>query len=345
MGMKKKGLIGSQAEREKKATKILVFDYDKDQYTEKDVPLNQCEIYKHKPTVTWLNFSGTHNHEAVKRICECYQISSSAYEKIIDNTQRPRIEDYGIYLFITMKMFLYDKEAMNIISEQVNLVIGKGYVITFQERSMEEDVFDPIRKRIRTAGTKIRQSGSDYLAYRLIDAIIDYYFAILEIMGEQIEKIEQETISYPTSATLMQMQKTRRDLIYLRKSIWPVREIMNSLQRGESGLMMDETQKMMRNLYEHTIQIMDAIEALRDTMSSLLDIYLSSVSNRLNEIVKVLTMISTIFMPLTFIVGIYGMNFKYMPEINSIIGYPIVMSIMLLISATMLFYFKRKKWL
>lgn len=337
-------LISSKVEKEKKDVRMSVFDFNESHFIEREISLNECEIFKNKPTVTWINVDGIHNHKAVKDICDCYALNPLVYEQIIDPTQKPKIEDYGDYLFIVLKMFLYNKETFNVISEQVSMIIGKNYVITFQERDIEEDVFDPVRKRIRTAGTKIRNSKTDYLSYRLIDAIIDYYFAIMEIMGEQIEKVEQETIAAPSNLTLVQMQKVRKEMLYLRKSIWPAREIMNSLQRGESKLISEETQKHMLNLYEHTVQIIDTIETLRDTMSSLLDIYLSSVSNRLNEVVKVLTMISTIFMPLTFIVGIYGMNFKFMPELNWEYGYLMVWGITFAVVGTMLFYFKRKKW-
>ena len=265
-------------------------------------------------------------------------------EQIIDNTQKPKIEDFGEYLFIILKMFLYNKETSTIISEQISLIVGPSYVITFQERDLEDDVFDAVRKRIRTPGTKVRNSRPDYLAYRLIDAIIDYYFAILEVTGEQIEKVEQEAISHPNKSTLIHMQRARKEMIFLRKAIWPVREIMNSLQRGESKLISVDVQKHMRTLYEHTIQVMDNIETLRDTMSSLLDIYLSSISNKLNEVMKILTMISTIFMPLTFLVGIYGMNFRYIPEFDWAYGYPMVWLIMLTIVAAMLYFFKKRNW-
>jgi magnesium transporter len=342
--MTKKGLISSKAELERKAARISIFDFDESQYTEKEIPYHECQAYKNKPTVTWINVDGIHNTKVIKDICDCFKLNPLVYEQLIDNTQKPKIEDYGDHLLIVLKMFLYNKETAAIISEQVSLVIGANYILTFQERDIQEDVFDPVRKRIRTSGTKIRQSKADYLAYRLIDAIIDYYFAILEIMGERIEKIEQETIAAPGKTTLVQMQKIRKDMLYLRKSIWPVREIMNSLQRGESKLISEGTQKHMRNLYEHTAQIIDTIETLRDTMSSLLDIYLSSISNKLNEIMKVLTMISTIFIPLTFVVGVYGMNFKYMPELNWEYGYLSVWVVTLAIVCVMLYYFKRKKW-
>ena len=342
--VKKKGLISSKAEKERRSVKISVFDFDENQYTEKEVPLNACEVYKNKPTVTWINLDGIYNQEAVKHICDCYKINPLVYEQIIDNNQRPKIEDYGDYLFIILKMFLYNKETLKIVPEQVSLIIGNGYIITFQERSLEEDVFEPVRRRIRTAGTKIRKSQSDYLSYRLIDAVVDYYFAILEIMGEQVEQVEQSTIADPDKSTLVQMQKIRKDMIFLRKSIWPVREIMNSLQRGESKLISPEVQKYMRNLYEHTVQVMDTIETLRDTMSSLLDIYLSSISNKLNEVMKILTVISTIFMPLTFLVGVYGMNFHHMPELGWKYGYLMVWLASFIIVFVMLYFFKRKKW-
>ena len=342
--MRKKGLISSKAEKEQKKVRITAFDFNEAQFTEKEIGLNECVAYKTKPTVTWINIDGIYNQEAIKQICECYQINPLVYEQIIDNNQKPKIEDYGEYLFIIMKMFLYNKETLKIVSEQVCLVIGNGYVLTFQERGLEEDVFDPVRKRIRTAGTKIRQSRSDYLSYRLIDAVVDYYFAILEIMGENIELVEQATITAPDRSTLVQMQKIRKDMIFLRKSIWPVREIMNSLQRGESKLISVDVQKYMRNLYEHTVQVMDTIETLRDTMSSLLDIYLSSISNKLNEVMKILTVISTIFMPLTFLVGVYGMNFRHMPELTWKYGYLLVWLGAFAIALTMLLFFKRKKW-
>lgn len=340
----KKALVSSRAEKEKKPVRVTAFDYDAAHFEEKDIPIGACAAYKHQPTVTWINIDGVHDHEAVKNVCDCYGLDEQTYERIIDTTQRPRIEDHGEYLLIILRMFLYNRETQRLVAEQVGLIVGPGYVLTFQQRDLEEDVFDPVRKRIRTAGTKIRASGSDYLAYRLIDAVVDYYFSIIEIMGEEVDRIEQEAIADPERATLDRMQKIRRDVNYLRKSAWPVREIMNSLQRGESNLVSPPVRGDMRELYEHTAQILDTIETLRDTMSSLLDIYLSSISNRLNEIMKVLTMISTIFIPLTFLVGLYGMNFRYMPEFGWRYGYPLVWGIIVVIVIGMVVYFKKKKW-
>ncbi|MBU0630517.1 MAG: magnesium/cobalt transporter CorA [Candidatus Margulisbacteria bacterium] len=327
-----------------KSVQITAFDYNEKHFVEKDIPLNTCVIYKNKPTVTWINIDSIHDHKAVKNICDCFGLAPAVYEQIIDPTQRPKIEDYGKYLFIVLKMFLYNKVTLKVADEQVSFIIGPTYVISFQERALKEDVFDPVRKRLRTAGSKIRQSRADYLAYRLIDAVIDYYFVILEIMGDQIEEIEKETIANPSKKTLVQMQKKRKEMLFFRRSIWPVREIMNSLQRGESKLISPATQKYMRGLYEHAIQIIDTIETERDTMSSMLDIYLSSLSNKLNEVMKILTMISTIFMPLTFITGIYGMNFRHMPELEWRYGYYMVWGLTISIVVSMFVYYKKKKW-
>jgi magnesium transporter len=343
--MKKHALITSAAEKEQKKVKISIFDYDESNFTEHEISLNECLAFKDKPTVTWINIDGTHDQAAINHICECYGLNKFIQEQVADNSLRPKIEDHGDHLFVIMKMFLYNKETSTIVPEQVSMVIGKHYVITFQERNLEEDVFDPIRKRIRSAGTKIRQSNTDYLVYRLMDSVIDYYFAIMEIMGERVEEIELETVTKPDKKTLLHMQQIRKDMLYLRRYIWPMREILNSMQRGETKLISVDVQRSLRTLYEHLAQVIDTIEILRETMSSLLDIYLSSISNKLNEVMKVLTVISTIFMPLTFLVGVYGMNFRHMPELEWRYGYLMVWGVIALIVIGMLIYFRKKKWL
>ncbi|MBI5700989.1 magnesium/cobalt transporter CorA [Candidatus Saganbacteria bacterium] len=343
--MSKKNLLTTTAERQSKKVKISVFDYDGDQFTERDITSEECVSFKEKPTITWINVDGIYDPKIIEKIGDCYGLSKAIQEQILDTTGRPKIEDLGGQIFIILKMFLYNKDTSKIISEQVSMVIGRSWVITFQERGQKEDVFDPVRKRIRTSGTKIRRSGTDYLAYRLIDSIVDNYFFIVEILGDEIEKNEDETLRNPCQKTLHIMQKIRKEILYLRKSIWPVREILNSLQRGESILVSDETRKYLRDLYDHTVQIIDAIETTRDTLSYLLDIYLSSISNKLNEVMKVLTMISTIFMPLTFLVGVYGMNFKHFPELDWKYGYLMVWIVMFIIAGIMAYIFRRRKWL
>lgn len=231
-------------------------------------------------------------------------------EDILNTEQRPKIEDFDDHIFIVSKM-LYCKES-EIDSEQISMILGPNYVLTFQEK--EGDVFDPVRKRIKESKGKIRKMGSDYLAYALIDAIVDNYFLVLERMGETIESLEEELLEDPTPETLNTIHSLKRELIFLRKSVWPLREVINTVYKGESKLISDTTQIYLRDVYDHTIQVIDTIETFRDMVSGMLDVYLSSVSNRMNEVMKVLTTIATIFIPLTFIAGVYGMNFQYMPS-------------------------------
>ncbi len=230
-----------------------------------------------------------------------------------------------------------------ILTEQVSLILGPNFVLSFQENV--GDVFDQIRERIRSGKGKIRKMGADYLVYTLLDAIVDNYFIILEKIGEQIEFIEERLIINPASDTLNTIHKLKREMLFLRKSVWPLREVISGMERGESSLIKGTTKIYLRDVYDHNIQIIDTIETLRDMLSGMLDIYLTSISNRLNAVMKVLTIIATIFMPLTFLAGIYGMNFKYMPELEWKWGYPLILLIMSTIGISMLFYFKRKKWL
>jgi len=240
-------------------------------------------------------------------------------------------------------MLHYDEEDDETKTEQVSLVLSSKYVLSFQED--EGDVFDPIRERIRTDRGRIRKMGVDYLAYSLIDAIVDNYFMVLEKIGEKIEDIEDELVKNPTPEVLHTIHRFKRELIFLRKSVWPLREVISRLERWESPLIDKSIDIYLRDVYDHTIQVIDALETFRDMLSGMLDIYLSSVSNRMNEVMKVLTIIATIFIPLTLVTGIYGMNFRYMPELESPWGYPLAYAVMLAISAVMLVYFRRKRWL
>jgi magnesium transporter len=246
-------------------------------------------------------------------------------------------------MYIVLKMFSYKDKSNEILIEQVSLILGPNFVLSFQEDV--GDVFDPIRERIRNGKGKIRKMGADYLVYALLDAIVDNYFIILEKIGEQIEFIEERLVINPASETLNTIHKLKREMLFLRKSVWPLREVISSMERGESSLIKGTTKIYLRDVYDHNIQIIDTIETLRDMLSGMLDIYLTSISNRLNAVMKVLTIIATIFMPLTFLAGIYGMNFKYMPELEWKWGYPLILLIMFSIGISMLFYFKRKKWL
>ena len=243
---------------------------------------------------------------------------------------------------MVLKMLSYNEKNSGLESEQVSLIFGKNFLISFQEK--EGDVFDLIRDRLRNAKGRIRKSGSDYLTYALIDAIIDNYFSILEKFGERIAHIEEELVKDPSPKTVQTINGLKRELIFLRKSVWPLREVISGLTRGDTTLVKKETVLYLRDIYDHTIQVIDTIETSRDMVSGMLDIYLTNASNRMNEIMKILTVIATIFIPLTFITGIYGMNFKNMPELSWQWGYLTIVGLMFVMATTMLIYFKKKNW-
>ena len=247
-----------------------------------------------------------------------------------------------LWLFV-LKMLFIDNKTHETHSEQVSIILGKNFVISFQEKI--GDVFDSVRDRIRSGKGRIRKMGADYLAYALIDAIIDNYFTILETISEKVEGIENEVISNPKPEILQQIYNLKREMIFLRKSVWPLREVINGLLREESGLIKKETHIYLRDLYDHTIQVIDSIETFRDMISGMLDIYMSSVSNKMNEVMKVLTIFAAIFIPLTFIAGVYGMNFQYMPELSLTWAYPAVWTVIIIVGLSLLFYFKHKKWI
>jgi magnesium transporter len=331
---------------EKKAekAKISLIDYDDAKFQEKEeTTVEGCFPFKDKPSVTWINIDGVHQVEIIEKIGAHFGIHSLILEDIMHTIQRPKIEEFGDYIFVVVKMIYYDDKDDEIKAEQVSIILGTNFVITFQER--EGDVFYPVRDRIRKAKGRIRRMKSDYLTYALIDTIVDHYFIVLEKLGEKIEGMEEELITNPTPATLQTIHTLKRELIFLRKSIWPLREVINVLERGELSLIHESTGIYLRDVYDHTIQVADTLETFRDMVSGMLDIYLSSISNKMNEVMKVLTMIATIFIPLTFIAGIYGMNFKYIPELEWHWGYAAALVLMGIIAFVMFMYFRNKKWL
>ena len=253
------------------------------------------------------------------------------------------MEEYEGYIFLITKMLSYDEVEDKLRTEQFSLILGPNYIITFQEEV--GDVFEMVRERLRKGKGRIRKLPPDYLAYALIDAVVDHYFLVLEKIGERVESLEEELVTNPNPETLQTIHHLKRELIFLRKSVWPMRELIGGLERGESSLVGEKTTVFLRDVYDHTIQVIDTVETLRDIVSGMLDVYLSSLSNKMNEVMKVLTIIATIFIPLTFIAGIYGMNFEFMPELKWHWGYPIVWVIIIAIAVIMLFYFRRKRWL
>jgi magnesium transporter len=338
------GTLVHIGEKKTEKTKITVLDYDQTSFQEKELAsVEECFPYKDSPTVSWINISGIHQTDIIQKLGDKFGLHPLVQEDIVNTGQRPKMEDYEDYLYIVLKMLYLNNKGDLIVAEQVSLVLGNNYVFSFQER--EGDVFAPIRERLRNAKGRIRQMGADYLAYALIDAIVDGYFVVLEKTGERIELIEQRVAIDPRPRTLQLIHQLKSDMVFLRKSIWPLREVLSGLQRNESSLIQGSTAVYLRDVYDHTIRVAESIESYREMVSGLLDIYLSSISNRMNEVMKVLTIIATIFIPLTFIAGIYGMNFKYMPELNIAWAYPATLGVMAVIGLMMIFYFRKKNWL
>jgi magnesium transporter len=305
--------------------------------------IDECFPIRDEGFVTWINVDGVHDTEIIRKIGDYLELHPLVQEDIVNTDQRPKMEDFTTYIYTVLRMLSYNERADTIDSEQMSLILGKNYVISFQER--EGDIFNPIRDRIRKNKTKTRKMGADYLAYSLLDAIVDSYFVILEKLGEKVEYLEDELVVNPGQETVKSIHILKREMIFLRKSVWPLREVVSGLRRGESQLIKKTTNLYLGDVYDHTIQVIDTIETLRDMLTGMLDIYLSSISNRMNEVMKVLTVMATIFIPITFIASLYGMNFRYMSELDSPLGYPAVLVLMAVIALGLTVYFHRKKWL
>jgi magnesium transporter len=323
--------------------RITVIDYNKFEFQKKEgVKAEDCRPFKDKDSITWINIDGVHNTEVIEKIGKIFDLHPLVMEDIGNTTQRPKVEDFEKFTFVVLKMLYYDEKG-KIKVEQVSLILGKNFVISFQET--EGDVFDSVRERIEKGKGRIRKMGSDYLLYSLIDAVVDNYFSVLETMGDEIEELEEDIIERTASDSLQNVHKSKKDMILIRRSVWPLREVIHSLSREKTTLVSGDVLIYFRDVYDHTIQVIETVETFRDMLSGLHDTYLSSISNKMNEIMKVLTMFASIFIPLTFIAGVYGMNFHFMPELNWRWGYLGVWGIIITVGISMLFFFKRKKWL
>lgn len=293
--------------------------------------------------LSWYTVDGVHDVEVLQVLGENCQLHPLVLEDIANTRQRPKIEEFDQYIFIAMKMVTLEPSQKRLRAEHVSIILGKSYVISFLEDA--GDVFAPVRQRIQSGKGRIRKMGADYLAYALMDAVVDNYFSVLEEIGDEIEGLEEEVVTSPSSETLKRIHRLKRELIFLRRAVWPMRETVNTLLRDESELVSAETRIFLRDLYDHTIHVIDTVETLRDIVAGMLEVYLSSVSNKLNQVMKVLTVMSSIFIPLTFVVGVYGMNFHYMPELQWHYGYPSVMIGMLALAVSLLVLFRRKGWM
>ena len=324
--------------------KIQIIDYTKQDVIESEISdINACLPFIQKESVTWFNITGIHDTQLIADIGSQFGLHALVLEDIVNSEQRSKMDDYGDYLFVVLKMVYSEKPADAIVHEHISMVVAPSYVISFQ--SFTDDVFDPVRKRIHQGRGRIRNKGSDYLAYALIDTIVDNYFNVLGEIGDKVEDLDERVISDPQTDTLHEIQQLKREVLYIRKSTWPLREITSMLLKGESPVIQDDIHIYLKDVHDHTVQALETIEIYRDMLSTVLDIYLSSVSNRMNEVMKVLTIMATIFIPLTFLAGIYGMNFKQMPELEWRWSYPLLLAIMVIILIAMLVWFKKKKWI
>jgi magnesium transporter len=337
------GALVHIGEKKIEKPRIRIIDYNPEQLEEVEVEtIEECFPYADNKNATWVNIDGLHDIHLIEKIGNHFNLHPLLLEDILNTEKRPEIEDYGDFIFMVVKMLYYDDVKGTVMSEQLSIVLGKNVVISFQERV--GDVFNPIRERIRNSKGRIRNGGTDYLAYALIDTIVDNYFIILEKFSDRLETLEEELIGKFSQMTLKEIHAMKREMVMLRKSVWPLRELVNGMERSESRLINKSTVMFIKDLYDHTVQVIDTIETLREMLSGMLDIYLSNTSNKMNEVMKVLTIMASIFIPLTFIAGIYGMNFEGMPELHASWGYPVTLALMLIIAISMVFYFKRRKW-
>ena len=321
-------------------TKITLIEYNKETFSEKTI--EKCPEFTDEDTVKWIKINGLKDVENLKTIGKCFNLHPLVLEDILNTTQRPKVEDYSDYLYIVLKLFdVNDEDRIN--TKQISLILEKNLVISFQDD--DEPIFDLIIKRMKIKDSQIRNRRADYLLYSIIDTIIDSYFLDLEYVEDKIERIEDNLIENTSPNVLKKIHNIKMDIITLRKTVWPLREMLSTLESCEYFQIEESTDYYLRDVYDHSIQIFDTLEASRDRISEILDIYLSSTSNKLNEIVRVLTVISTVFIPATFIVGLYGMNFQDMPELSQPLGYPAVLFAMFIISVSMLVYFRKKKWI
>ncbi len=325
-------------------SRLTLIAFDADHYQKKEIStIAEAFPLAPAPAVTWINIDGLHDTALIEAVGHRFGIHPLTLEDILNLGQRPKAEDFDAYVYIVFKMLSYPQDTDHIESEQVSLVVGPDFLISFQEAP--GDVLAPVRERLEKGKGRIRRAGSDYLAYALIDAVVDHYFIVLETFGEKIEDLEAELLSDPTPHSLQHLYAMKRNIIFFRKQVWPMRELLNRLVKKETPLIDASVDVFLNDVYDHTIQIIDTIESFRDIMTGLLDIYLSTISNRMNEIMKMLTIIATIFIPLTFIAGIYGMNFEYMPELKWHWAYPALWGVFIAIFLGMLAWFKHKKWL
>ncbi len=338
------GTLVHIGEKKIDAARISLIDYSHTRIDEKAIErIEDLYPLRDSATVSWINIDGIHDLSLIESIGAHFGIHPLTLEDIVNTGHRPKAEALDTYVCIVLKMLHYNEMEHTVTSEQVSLIVGEHYLISFQEAP--GDVFSAVRQRLAQAKGRLRNRGSDYLAYALIDAIVDHYYFIMERVGERIERLEEQLIDRPDADLLSDIHGLKREVIYLRKQVWPMRDMMVRLTRGEFDIFQEQNRMFWNDVHDHVVQLSDAIESYHDIVSSMLDLYLSTVSNRMNQVMKVLTVMASIFIPITFIAGVYGMNFKNMPELDWPWGYALVWIVMIALAAVMLIIFKKKRWL
>lgn len=336
------GTLYYNGEETDSKVKITLIEFNETEFIEREFyNLDECMLHFKDDMTKWINVEGVHDTELIEKIGKRYNIHPLTLEDIVHVDQRPKFEEYDHYLVAILKMIMYDE---TVYVEQLSLVLVDNTVISFQEPD-GGDAFDVIRTRLRQGKGRVRKLGADYLFYALMDAVVDYYFYIIEKIGDKVERIEEEIINEPRRESLIELYNLKREVIYLRKQVWPLRDMLSNLLRSETTFITANTQLFLRDLQDHSTRIIDTVETYRDLLSGIMDIYLSTNSNKMNEVMKVLTIMSSIFIPVTFIAGVYGMNFEFMPELKSPYGYAGIWIVMLGVMGGMVYYFKRKKWI
>ena len=337
------GVIVHIGEKKVETAQLSLISYNEGNYTRNQIDSVGDLADLDPNSIHWINLYGLHDTKKLTDLGDMFNLHPLVLEDICNTDHQPKHETFDDYLFVIMKMISYDKRAGAINVEQMSFILKNNYIISFQERV--GDVFEPVRDRIKAGKGRLRKRNADYLLYALIDILVDHYFVVLEKAGDQLEMLEDKVIDSPEQSIISEIHRLKNELLFMRKSVWPVRELVSALTREENPLIEEKTIPFLRDIYDHVIQVIDTIETYRDMVAGLLDVYLSSISNKMNEVMKVLTIIATIFIPLTFIAGVYGMNFENMPELKWPWGYPVVWIIMLVLGIIMVIYFKRKKWL
>ncbi|MGW8266962.1 MAG: magnesium/cobalt transporter CorA [Longimicrobiales bacterium] len=337
------GQLVHSGPRKVEKVRLRLFEYDAERLSEKTLEgISEAFPTRDNPPVGWLNVDGLHDMEILGELRDHFGIHPVAMEDVVTLGHRAKMEEYEGYILMVLPMLSFDEGTLTVQTEQLSLILGPNWVLTFQERF--GDVFEPVRERLRTAHGRIRQRGADYLAYALMDAVVDRYFGILEKLGDAAEDLDQWVMENPAPEVLLRINHLKKELLLMRRSVWPLREAISAFARTESDLVTEHTQVFARDVYDHAIQIIDTVETLRDLTGGMTDLYLSSMGQRTNEVMKVLTIMASIFIPLTFMAGIYGMNFEFMPELHVRWAYPVLWLLMASVAAGMIWYFRRKEW-